>query len=111
MGKSTYGGHVPRNHPMFDEGLQIYSPYWSSAMRIYRVSGPEEFERLTGLPSSELVISRTRGNKRAPSPQPTGADPRLVRAVGTPHPRIRMRSKSSPPRRVSGRRQPPRQPV
>jgi hypothetical protein len=29
--------------------------------------GQEEFERVTGLPSGELVLSGTRGNKPAPS--------------------------------------------
>jgi hypothetical protein len=84
MGKSIYGGYVPRNHPMFGEGLQIYSPYWSNAMRIHQVSGPEEFERLTGLPSSELVISRTCGNKPAPSPPPSSSGPMTGPSGGNP---------------------------
>jgi hypothetical protein len=55
-----------------------------SAMRIYRVSGPEEFERLTGLPSSELVISRTRGSKPAPSPPPSSSGPMTGPSSGNP---------------------------
>jgi hypothetical protein len=32
--------------------------------KIFRVSSPEEWERLTGRPSSELVLTRMRGKKR-----------------------------------------------
>ena len=31
-------------------------------MQIFRVGSPEEWERLTGLPSSELVLARMRPN-------------------------------------------------
>jgi DNA-binding transcriptional regulator YiaG len=33
MGKITFGGYVPKDHPMFRQGLQIYSPYWGDAAR------------------------------------------------------------------------------